>query len=97
MDDTQEEEGAAGQQHAVGTGVVPVCLHPLPVLVPLHRGGGTPLRLAVEGGRLPLGHDEVRGVLHDPRRGVILTQTRSWEEKIGEMISYTYANIRYVQ
>ena len=72
--DAQEEERAAGQQHALGAGVVPVRLHPLPVLVPLHRGGGPALRLAVEGGRLPLGHDEVRGVLGDAGGEVLLAQ-----------------------
>ena len=77
VDDAQEEERAAGQQHAVGARVVPVRLHPLAVLVPLHRGSGAPLRLAVEGGRLPLGHDQVRGVLHDPGRSVLLTQPRA--------------------
>ena len=80
--DAQEEERAAGQQHALGARAVPVRLHPLPVLVPLHRGGGPALRLAVEGGRLPLGHDEVRGVLGDAGREVLLAQARSWGSEV---------------
>ena len=79
MDYSQEEQGAAGQQHAVGARIVLVRLHPLSVLVPLHGGRGPPLGLAVEGGRLALGHDQVGGVLHDAGRGVLLPQTGSWK------------------
>ncbi|TNN86761.1 hypothetical protein EYF80_002944 [Liparis tanakae] len=63
VDDTQEEEGAAGQQHAVGAGVVAVRLDALPVFGPLHRRGRTALGLTVESGRLPFGDDEARGRL----------------------------------
>lgn len=68
--DAQEEERAAGQEHAVGAGVVFVRLHALAILVPLDAGGRPALRLAVEGGGLPLGDDQIRGVLYDPRRAV---------------------------
>lgn len=68
--DAEEEERAAGQEHAVRAGVVPVRLHALAILVPLYAGGGPALRLAVQGGRLPLGHDQVRRVLRNPRRAV---------------------------
>lgn len=54
VDNAQEEERAAGQQHAVRAWVVPVRLHALPVLVPLHHGQRPALRLAVQRGRLPL-------------------------------------------
>lgn len=74
--DAQEEEGPAGQQHAVGARVVAVRLHALPVLVPFHRGGRPALCLAVEGGWFPFGHNEVRGVLHDAGREVFLAKTR---------------------
>lgn len=77
VDDTQEEEGAAGQQHALRAGIIPVRFHPLAILVPLHRRGRPPLRFAVERGGLPLGDDQVRGVLHDPGCGVLLAQTGS--------------------
>lgn len=70
MDDAQEEEGAAGQEHAVGPGVVFVRLNALAILVPLYAGSGSALGLAVEGGGLPLGHDQIRGVLRNPRCAV---------------------------
>lgn len=73
--DAQEEEGAGGQQHAVGARVLAVRLHALAVFVPFHRGRRPTLCLAVECGRLPFGHDEVRGVLHDAGRGVFLAET----------------------
>ena len=73
VDDAKEEERAAGQQHALRAWVVAVRLHALAVLVPLHRRCGPALRLAVEGGRLTLGHDQVRGVLHYPGSEVFLT------------------------
>lgn len=68
--DAEEEERAAGQEHAVGAGIVPVRLHALAILVPLYGGGGPALRFAVQGRRLPLGHYQVRGVLRDPGRTV---------------------------
>lgn len=68
----QEEERAAGQQHAVGTRVIPVRLHALAVLVPLDGRDGPALRLAVEGGGFPLGYDQIRGVLHDPGGAVFI-------------------------
>lgn len=70
----QEEERAAGQQHAVGTRVIPVRLHALAVLVPLDGRDGPALRLAVEGGGFPLGYDQIRGVLHDPGSAVFITR-----------------------
>lgn len=74
--DAEEEEGAAGQEHAVGAGVVPVRLHALAILVPLYGGRGPALRFAVQGRRLPLGHYQVRGVLRDPRRAVFIPRPR---------------------
>lgn len=76
--DAEEKERAAGQEHAVGAGVVPVRLHTLAILVPLYGGGGPALRLAVQGGRLPLGHDQVRRVLRNPRRAVFKPCPRPW-------------------
>ena len=76
VDDAQEEERPAGQQHAVGAGVVAVRLNALPIFGPFHRGGRTALGLTVEGGGFPFGYDEVRGVLHDARREVFLAKTR---------------------
>lgn len=70
MDDAQEEEGAAGQEHAVRTGVVLVCLHTLPIFVPLYGGSGPALRLAVERGGLPFGDNQIRGVFRYPRSAV---------------------------
>lgn len=83
---SQEEEGAAGQQHAVRTRVVPVGLHPLSILVPLHGGRGPPLGLAIEGGRLALRNDQVRGMLHDAGRVIFLPQTGSWRIHRGQSI-----------
>lgn len=68
MHDTQKEKGAAGQQHAMGSRVFLVRLHPLPILVPLNDGGGTSFRFAVQRCWLPLGHNEVGGMLYYPRR-----------------------------
>lgn len=68
--DAEEEERAAGQQHAVRPGVIFVRLHSLAVLIPLDAGRGSALGLAVEGGRLPLGDDQIRGVLRNPRCAV---------------------------
>ena len=76
MDDAQKEEGPAGQQHTVGTGVVTVRLNTLPIFVPFHCGGWTALCLAVESGWFPLGHNEVRRVLHNAGREVFLAKTR---------------------
>lgn len=70
MHDAQEEEGAAGQEHAVRAGVIFVRLHALTILIPLNARGGAALRLAVEGGGLPLGDDQIRGVFHNPRCAV---------------------------
>lgn len=77
MNDPEEEERAAGQQHALRARVVPVSLHPLTIFVPLHRRGGPPLGFAVESGRLAFGDDQVGGMLHNPGREVLLAQTGS--------------------
>ena len=69
--DAEEEEGAAGQQHAMRPGVIFVGLNALAVLVPLHAGDGSALSFAVESGGLPFGDDQIRGVLHNPRRAVL--------------------------
>lgn len=71
----QEKEGATGQQHAMGTGVLFVCLHPLAIFVPLYYWGGAPLSFAVERSWLPLGDYEVRGVFYYPGRGVFKPRT----------------------
>lgn len=47
MHNAKEEERAAGQEHAVRAGIVPVRLHALAILVPLYGRGGPALRLAV--------------------------------------------------
>lgn len=65
--DAKEEEGAAGQEHAVRAGVILICLHALTVLIPLYTGAGSALGFAVESGRFPLGDYQIRGVLHNPR------------------------------
>lgn len=70
MHDAEEEERAAWQEHAMRAGVVLVRLHALAILVPLYGGGRPALGFAVKGGGLPLGHDQVRGVLGDPRGAV---------------------------
>lgn len=57
--DPQEEEGAAGQEHPVRAGVILVGLHTLPIFIPLYAGSGSALCLAVEGGWLPLGDDQI--------------------------------------
>lgn len=62
----------------MGTRVVPIRFHPFAVFVPLHRGRGPALGLAVEGGGFALGHDQVGGMLHDAGWVVLLPQTRSW-------------------
>lgn len=54
VNDAQEKKGAAGQQHAVGAWIVLIGLHMLTVFVPLHRGHGPTLCLAVQGRRLSL-------------------------------------------
>lgn len=66
MYNTEKEEGAARQEHAMRTGVIPVCLNTLPILVPLYSGGGTSLCFAVESGGFPPGDNQIRGVLHNP-------------------------------
>lgn len=71
VDDSQEEERAAGQDDAMGPGVLSHRLDTFAVFVPLQNGGRPSLRLAVECGRLALGHDQVGRVLGDPRRRVL--------------------------
>lgn len=90
MDDPQEEEGSAGEQHTMRAGVVAVCLNALSVFVPLHRRGRTALSLAVESGRLPFGHNEVRRVLHDAGREVFLAKTGSWKKRVGRLKELLY-------
>lgn len=77
VDDAQKEEGAAGEQHALRAGIVPVGLHPFAIFVPLHSRGWPTLRLTVESGGFPLGDDQIRRVLDNPGWGVLLTETRS--------------------
>lgn len=74
----EEEEGAAGQQHAVGAGVLMVRLHALSVFVPLHGGRRAALRPAAQRGRLTPGHQQVRGVLHDAGCGVLQPRVGAW-------------------
>ncbi len=76
VDDAQEEEGPAGQQHAMGAGVVAVRLNALPIFVPFHRRGRAALCLTVKSSWFPFGHNEVRGVLHNAGREVLLAKTR---------------------
>lgn len=66
----QEEERAAGQQHAVRLGVERRRPHQLALVAskPLDRRLGTTLGLAVQRHRLVFGHCDVRGVLGDSRR-----------------------------
>lgn len=71
VNDSQEEERAAGQDDAMGSGVLSYRLDAVAVFVPLQYGGRPSLRLAVERGRLALGHDQVGRVLGDPRRRVL--------------------------
>lgn len=54
----------------MGTGVIFVRLHALAILIPLYTGSGSALCLAVKGGRLPLGDNQIRGILHNPRCAV---------------------------
>ena len=72
VDDAQEEELSAGQQHAVGGGVLRGCDHRATVAVPRDGGRGVTLGLAVERGRLILGHILVLWVLYDARVGHLL-------------------------
>lgn len=71
VNNSQEEERAAGQDDAVGSGVLSYRLHAFAIFVPLQYRGRPPLCLAVECGRLALGHNQVRRVLGDPRRRVL--------------------------
>lgn len=80
--DAQEEKGAAGQEHAVRTRVIFVCLHTFTIFVPFNAGDGAALCLAVEGGRLPLGDNQIRGVLRNPRRAVFKTRPRPCEAEM---------------
>lgn len=80
VDDAQEKKGAAWQQHAVGTGVVLISFNVLAVFIPLHRGRGPTLRLAVQGGRLTLRHDQIRGILHYPGGSILQTWTGPCKE-----------------
>lgn len=75
VDDAQKEEGAAGEQHALRTGIVPIRFHPFAIFVPLHSWGWPTLRLTVESGGFPLGNDQVRRVLNNPGRRVLLAET----------------------
>lgn len=54
---SQEEEGAAGQEHPVGSGVLSIGLDAFAVFVPFHHWGWPSFGLTVEGGWLTLGHD----------------------------------------
>lgn len=54
VNDAQEKKGAARQQHAVGSRVILISFNVLAVFIPLHRGRGPTLCLAVQGGRLTL-------------------------------------------
>lgn len=81
MNDAKEEKWATEQQHALWSGIVPVCFNTLSILVPLHRWGRPPLCFTVESGRLPFGNNQVRWVLHNPGWGVLLAQTGSWSRK----------------
>lgn len=74
---SQKEEGAGGQQHAMGSRVIFVCLNPLAIFVPLHRRHGSPLSLAVEGSGFALGNYQVGRMLHDAGWRIFLSQTRS--------------------
>lgn len=76
VDDAQEEELAAVEEHAVGGRTVSRRQHALAIAVPRDRGRGIPLRLAVELGRLVLGHVVVRGVFHDARVGQVTCMIR---------------------
>lgn len=80
----QEEQRSGGKEHAMGARVVPIRFHPLAIFVPLHRGRGASLGLAVERSGFALGYDQVGGVLHDAGRVVVLPQTRSWRTQKGD-------------
>lgn len=82
MHNAQEEEGATGQEHAMRPGVVSVGFHTLAILVPLYTGRGSALCLTVEGGRLPLGDDQIGGVLRNPRSAVFKPWPGPWEAEI---------------
>lgn len=67
VNNPEEEEGSAGQEHAVGARVLSVRLHSLAILVPLHHRSRSAFSFTVEGGRLAFGHDQVRWVFYDAR------------------------------
>ena len=72
MDDTQEKELAAGQQHTMGRRVLVGRYHRLTVAVPGDLGRWVALGFTVERGRLVLGHVLVLGMLDDARVGRLL-------------------------
>lgn len=76
VNDAQEEEGSAGQQHAVGARVVSVRLNALAIFIPFHCRGWTALCLTVERGWFPFRHNQIRGVLYNPGWEVFLSETR---------------------
>lgn len=59
VNDSEEEEGAAGEEHTVGPRILSVCFDSLAVFVPLHHGGRPTFGLTVQSGGLTLGNNEV--------------------------------------
>lgn len=71
VDNSQEEEGATGQEHPVGSRVLSIGLDAFAVFVPFHHWSRPSFGLTVEGGWLTLGHDQIRRMFYDPRRSIL--------------------------
>ena len=72
VDDPQEEQLSARQQHPVGRRVLIGCDDGLAVPVPRDDGRGVALSLTVEGGRFVLGHVLILWVFNDAWVGRLL-------------------------
>lgn len=97
MDYSQEEEGAAGQEHAVRTGVIFVRLHTLAILIPLYSRRGSALCLTVKGGGLPLRNDQIRGVLNNPGRAVFKPCTGPCEAEISTDVIFAADHLQFTK
>lgn len=65
----------------MGPDVVSIRFHALAISVPFHHRGRSTLGLAVDCGRLALGHNQVGRVLYDSRGTVLQSGSGSWKQK----------------
>lgn len=81
VNDSEEEEGAAGEEHTVGPRILPVCFDSLAIFVPLHHGGRPTFCFTVQSGGLTLGNNEVWGVFDNPWRSILQPGPRSYKRE----------------